>query len=63
MNAFVRSTITSLAVGPNLTKLGGFSDCKSLSSVDFTNATSLTKIDASCFSGCSNLVINFDNLP
>ena len=43
--------------------LGGFTNCKSLTTMDFTNVTNLKKITNNCFTGCSNLVLDLGNIP
>jgi len=43
--------------------LGGFKSNTSLTSIDFTDAINVEKIDDNCFENCSNLELDLGDIP
>lgn len=61
--AFCNSDITFVDLPSTITVLGGFSNCISLTSVDFSKVVNFITIGNSCFSQCSNLILDITNVP
>ena len=61
--AFNRTDITSVTLPSTITELGGFANCTSLTSIDFSNTSSLTTFLQNAFIGCTSLNLDLANLP